>query len=181
MRVVALVTIICAVVLVGCCSLEMGLVIALVGAAVCLNMTCGDNCGRDGGDGINASCMSSSKPVAPGASSARRSSTTRAARMASNVQENQKTLPRRRPIVREPLVERTPLAPIMESHPTENVLDACMLEAQQKRNRSLDARHYHTHALPNAIRVAAMELTTADPAIVPLDFSETCVHHRGKI
>lgn len=109
----------------------------------------------------------------------------RSARIASNsptaVNTQDDRHRRRRAIVREARVERTPLAPIVEHHPTENVLDACMLAQQHKRSQSLDARHYHLHALPNAIRVAARELTTADPAIVPLDGTEVCVRSLGEM
>ena len=77
---------------------------------------------------------------------------------------------------------RVPLQALVTAHPSENVLDACMLQEQQRRQRAYDARDYHTRALPNAIRAAARDLTTRDPAIVPLDdgVPEWCPRNLGE-
>lgn len=109
----------------------------------------------------------------------RNTRSSRAARMAANTPKDSPKKPR--PIVREALVQRVPLKALVPEHPTENVLDACMLEQQQKRSQALDPRHYYTTALPNAIRAAAKELTTADPAIVPLTGPEMCARSLGRV
>lgn len=154
--------------LAGCLSVELGIVAALCAAVWCvLNH--------------HASCKADAPP--PPASTQQRSASTRAARVASNVpnRQHQPNARRRRPVVREPIVQRVPLAALLPEHPAENVLDACMLAEQQRRSQRLDAHVYHSQALPNAIRAAARELTTADPAIVPLDGPETCTRPLGHV
>lgn len=155
--------------LAGCWSFEVGVVVALCSALWwCMTKAPGSAGGSAGGS--SATCPRTS---------ARRS--TRSARVATNVDRKR----RRRPIVREALVQRVPLQAVVpegsRDEPPENFLDACMLEQQHKRSQSLDARHYHSSALPNAIRAAALELTTADPAIVPLDDGEVCVRPLGEV
>lgn len=142
-------------VLIGCWSFEMGLVVALCGVLGC--------------------CMTSGADRRP--TSGRRS---RAARVATNVEPKKK----RRAIVREVAVRRTPLQPIVQCHPTalhESFLDEAVLAQKHKRSQAPDARAYHTTALPNLRKWAARELTTSDPAIVPLDGPETCVRSLGEV
>lgn len=146
----------CVALLVACCwSLEMGLVLALAVAAWCAL------CGEGGG-----------------AAAAPDGSNRRAARAASNVDDRPGR--KRRPIVREANVQRTPLPAVLTAHPSEGVLDDPLSEALRRRGCTADARHYHATALPNAIRAAARDLTTADPAIVPLDGFETCQRPLGE-
>lgn len=165
-------------VLLGCWSIELGLVAALCAVLWCLvsPMT-----------PVQAACRAndpSSDQADDGRVAARRGlAASRSARVAMNVDEQETRRRRRRvrPIVREALVQKVPLQPLLPALPEENILDACMMREQHRRSQSLHARHYHTTALPNAIRMAARELTTADPAIVPLDGTETCHRSLGQI
>jgi hypothetical protein len=76
-------------------------------------------------------------------------------------------------------VQRIPLPRLVDEFPTENVLDAALLKQQVKRNQIANAHIYHTQALPRAIHAAARELTTRDPAIVPLDGRTACTRRLG--
>ena len=153
---------------VGCWSLEMGIIVALV-IATCVCMTTGADAGPSGGFRDPSSARrSTAQPAA-----------SRSARMASNTGKDEAR--RGRPIIRESTVKRTPLQAIVPEHPVENVLDAAMLHEQTKRSRRPDARSFHMVALPNALRAAARELTTADPAITPLSGPEACYRDLGTI
>ena len=165
-----------------CVSLEVGIVLCLCVAVWRCAWPCGEEEGgkRRGEEG---------RAAAPPRSS-------RAARVASNresAKEGPRSSPREtregkgsrppssRPIVREALVRRVPLAAELPVHPSEHMLDDCMLAEQRKRSVVPDARTYHTTALPNAIRAAARELTTSDPAIVPLDSDGACRRPLGEV
>lgn len=156
--------------LAGCWSVELSIVVALCVGVVCV---------------MSDAVQPEAHPRAPNDTpsvSSQRAVASRAARVAANVADASQRSPSsggRRPVVRQPLVQRVPLAALVPEMPTEDALDACVVAQQRKRNRRPDARDYHTKALPNAIRAAARELTTADPAIVPLDGPETCARPLG--
>lgn len=143
----------------ACWSVEIGVVLAL-GAVVC-------QC-----------CTGAPTETAPRAARrATHDARARAGRVARNVSARaagteQPAVAAAPPMTldtRSSTLRRVALPPLVTTHPTENVLDACLLEQQQKRGQTLDAREYHMRALPNALRAAARDLTTRDPAIVPLD------------
>lgn len=174
-----------AVLLSACVSLELGIVLCLCVAVW-----------KCAGGGEGEGKQGPSRPVASSASRAARVATNVSARASSlspsSSSEEGKSeerrrraspslLSRRRPIVREALVRRVPLAAEMPVHPSEHVLDDCMLAEQRKRSVGPDARKYHSTALPNAIRAAARELTTSDPAIVPLDSDGGCARPLGEV
>ena len=140
---------VCVAVLVGFWSLEAG--VALVLAAV-LWMVCTDG-----------------PPAAAAASG--RAPCHRSSRIAFNVPTS---LPPRptgggRCVPGEEKVERIPLQAALPTHPNELALDPTQADAFLfRRNRTEDASTYHTHALPRAIAAMRSELTSRDPAIVPL-------------
>lgn len=160
--------------LAGCWSVELSIVVALCAGVVCVmsDAVQGEQASRHTSKGTPSDTSGD-------ALAARRAVASRSARMAANVEEAPKG--RRRPVVREATVQRVPLQPMLAELPTEDVLDACVVAQQRLRSHQPDAHAYHTKALPNAIRAAARELTTADPAIVPLDGAETCVRPLGHV
>ncbi len=172
-----------AVLLSACVSLELGIVLCLCVAVW-----------KCAGGGEGEGKQGPSRPVASSASRAARVATNVSARASSLASSSGKSEGKseerrrraspsllRRPIVREALVRRVPLAAEMPVHPSEHVLDDCMLAEQRKRSVGPDARKYHSTALPNAIRAAARELTTSDPAIVPLDSDGGCARPLGEV
>ena len=165
--------------LAGCFSFEVGIVVAMCAAAWCLLSSASSHAAKD---------PARSCPNKPAFQSARLANTatpgsghtSRPRGEGGGGSEASKT--RRRPVVREPIVQRLPMEAMLAEHPSEGVLEDCLLQQQMKRSQTLDAHHYHSKALPNAIRSAARELTTADPAIVPLDGTENvCMRTLGHV
>ena len=157
--------------LVGCWSMELGVVTCLVAGLWYL-------CGRDHTTGTTGTTGTTTGKAPSSASSstasARRAMVPRAARMATNVEEEKRSRRPRPPVVREPTVQRVPLAAVMEEHPSENVLDAALTAQRYKRGLEPDLQRYYGSALPSTLQRMARELTaTADPSIVPLTGAET--------
>lgn len=92
----------------------------------------------------------------------------------------------RRLVIHEPLLRTAAVPAELTELPSEGVLDDALRRERERRGNPDHSEHatrrYYTEALPNAIRAAARELTTNDPAIVPLDADElVCTRALGEV
>lgn len=130
-------------------------------------------------------CTAPPRPATPppsdAAATARRVSTTRAAR--ANRNEPRPKAPRReRPPAATATLQRVPLRAEVTEHPEEHHFDAELLRQRQMRGATGSASHFHGSALPALMAAARRDLTTRDPAIVPLDRNDTaCLPRPGTI
>ena len=155
--------------LVGCWSVELSIVVVLCAGIACV-LQSDAKCDRGSDRGTNGHETDSGDGDERRLAARRASRSARSARAvdSSDSLATLATTPRRRPVVREAIVHRVPLEPMVTVAPSEDVLDACVLQQQRARSHQPDARTYHTQVLPNVIRAVAAELTTPDPSIVPL-------------
>ena len=153
-------------------SIEIGIIVGLCAVLWC----CHQDQDQDAPPSSRPGCpagrphSSSSSPDRPNTRMARKSTNVRRSAGEGRASSSSEPGTASAGCVPNAAMQRTPLAPLVPEHPEEHLLDAALLRQTQSRGRDgvrLD-HTYHTRALPAAIAAAARDLTTCDPAIVPI-------------